>query len=305
MPFLLFLRTIRQHVGFHLLIPLIVTISVWSSFELADAIWASHSLTWAPIQAQLTTQIPDLRHLILELISVYIAFLLVVAISVWESSDVRWTIVGVLEDLLPHADRYFAIGTIPLREWFEPNTQVYLDTILKHQIERRVEQLSHPDLPAFQHERVLLFQTGNDMRAVQASYLDEHYAKSFAAIHERFQIPLAYFEPHAVRTLLIETGGRIPQDLLHYPRFARPRRLWDKFNIAGIPRLRPFAVIDHGAKSTVMLFVKEGNRLSVNKVTDPDTEAACMTIVGLIRTKIYNESGQLRNEFNFNRFLRP
>jgi len=301
----LFLRTIRQHLGFHLLIPLMVTLVIWGSFELAHAVWESHAFTWTAIAAQFSKQNPDLKHLILELISVYFAFLVVVAISVWHASDVRWALVGVLEDMLPDTSRYFAIGTIPLREWFEPNTQVYLATIIHHQIERRIQKITDPNAPDFQHERVLLFQNANDIRAVQASYLDQHYARSFEAVHDRFDIPLAYLEPDGVKAVISDMQGAIPPSLLDYPWFARPRRLWGKLKISGIPRLRPFALIEQTKQSRVMLFVKGGNTLSVGELKDPADVAACKTIVNLIEQKIYNESGQLKNEFKFSRFLRP
>jgi hypothetical protein len=304
--FRLFLRTVRHHLGFHLLIPLIVTITVWLLFELVRAIWNVHALNWSAINVELLKQItPDLQHLALELISVYSAFFIVVAVSVWQSSDVRWTMVGLLEDTLPGATDYFAIGTIPLREWFEPNTQVYLATIVRHQIERRGQSSSASQNTQFRHERVLLFQTANDMRAVQASYLDEHFAKSFSAIHDRFEIPLGYLEPKDVKEVISKVGARLPKALVKYPWFARPRNVWWNLKLEGVPRLLPFAVIEVGGQSRVLLFRKDGKTLTVDEISKPEDVAVCKDIVGLIRNRVHNASGELKKEFEFSKFLRP
>ena len=116
-----------------------------------------------------------------------------------KASEVPWTTIGDLSEALEGADRYFAIGTIPLKEWFEPNPLLYLASIVRQQIDRR-HLISAPaagavaagPVPAnisssssFRHERVLLFSNDTDFRALQASYLDQHYARSFSAIHDR------------------------------------------------------------------------------------------------------------------------
>jgi hypothetical protein len=282
-----------------------VTIMFWGTFEILRAIWNVHAFEWTAVNSRLRMQMShDVEHLVLEVISVYAAFLIVVAISVWESSNVRWAMVGMLEDILPTATDYFAIGTIPLREWFEPNTQVYLATILRHQVQQ------HPQPGAgqnagFRHERVLLFQSENDMRAVQASYLDEHFAKSFSAIHDRFDIPLGYLEPKDVRELVDSFGTQLPRPLLNYPWFARPQRMWWKLKLRGVPRLRPFVLIEADGQSRVLLFIKDGKTLTVEELTASEHVKVCKDIVDKIRAKIHDNTGRLKREFEFARFLRP
>jgi hypothetical protein len=226
---------------------------------------------------------------------------LVIGLSIKRASDVRWTAVGHLQDTLPNATRYFAIGTIPLREWFEPNSLVYLATILQQQFERpRVNSSA----PQFSHERVLLFYSQADLLALQASFLDEHYAKSFAAIHQRFNIPLAYLGPDRIREIInsLSEGHRVALGCY------KPLRIWRKKGRAlrAKPELLPFAWIEeNGGAKQVIQFLKNGNTLTLPEVDDPDKIAACGELVSRIDKMIYQSPRQVKEEFKFSNFLHP
>jgi hypothetical protein len=148
-------RKLERHIGVHLLIPFGVAVVFWLVSEAFLARWNCQTWSLAQIWATWPT-------LIRELISIYLVFIIVVALSVGKASAVRWAAVGHLQDILPTATRYFAIGTIPLHEWFEPNSLVYLATILRHQMPPGQANMPAPQL---RHERVLLFYSEADLRA--------------------------------------------------------------------------------------------------------------------------------------------
>src|SRR6266480_4381478 len=180
----LFKRAIKEHLGFHLLIPvvLMVMVSAWPD----PALRTLEPSQWFEFLKRLPSEN------IGELVVVYLSFFLVIAWSVKSAGQLQSTRVETLRDILPSAKRYFAIGVIPLWEWFDPSSMVYLCTIIQH-------QMTSPD---FQHERVLLFRRRRDLDAVSVSYLDEPYAKAFVSIHARFNVPLGYLEPIEVVRLL-------------------------------------------------------------------------------------------------------
>src|SRR5258708_29784877 len=186
MLFLLIRRVVKRHFGVHLAIPLIVVVIASFSFEWVRvhtgkaADWKAFEKNW------LVERLPELA-------AVYLSFAWVIALSIRKASEVRTARVDTLRDLLPGSTRYFSIGTIALREWFEPNSQLYLDTIVEHQHESR----------KFRHERELGFYTTADLKAAQPSYLDQPYPKAFDAIHARFKIPLAFLGPNDMRSLLL------------------------------------------------------------------------------------------------------
>jgi len=290
MIFVLLGRIIRRHSRVHLTIPLGVVAIVAAVVELASA--------------QLRGRPPDfgkpwLWARVPELVSVYVSFALVIFLSVKKAGDVRTTRVDKLRDVLPGSSRYFAIGTIPLREWFEPNSQLYLANIIRHQ---------HDD-SAFKHERVLLFYTNRDWQALQASYLDEPYAKAFAAIHNRFKIPLAYVGPEDIRRILIGLNdealcvlGCQRKLMVFFGRWLT--RLPREWTIRRRPRMLPFALIENHGVKTVLHFSKHANTLTLNEA-GKDTLKAHEEFVAAIEDKIHDSNHRLKEEFKFSNYLFP
>jgi hypothetical protein len=286
-------RTIERHIGVHLLIPFGVAVAFWLISEAFLMRWNCQAWSFA--------QIWDTRPILIrELISIYLVFIIVIGLSINKASDVRWTAVGHLQDILPTATRYFAIGTIPLREWFEPNSLVYLATILQHQIDSR-----HATPPArpLRHERVLLFHSDTDLRALQASFLDEHYAKSFAAIHRRFDVPLAYLGPDQIEAV-IKGLSEAHQAALG----CELGRTWRKKTptLRMKPGILPFAWIEvNGGPPRVIQFLKDSSSLVLPEVKDRDTKAAGEAFVKGIEDIIYDSNGQVKEECRFSNFLYP
>jgi hypothetical protein len=124
-------RIVKEHSGAHLWAPIVVVVLL-SLF--LDVLLAGHTIEWRDWPGFWKPLLFDHWR---ELLSIYLAFTWIVWKSVRRASDVRWTMIGDLSDNLENADRYFAIGTIPLREWFEPNALVYLATIIRQQRERQ------------------------------------------------------------------------------------------------------------------------------------------------------------------------
>ena len=162
MIFVLLRRIFREHAGAHFWVPIVVVFMLSFFFDLVIPLWRAHQLS---LSLLLSGNLLHAIQLVFadhgrELLSIYLAFAWVVWHSVKKASDVRWTLIGDLSDNLEDADRYFAIGTIPLREWFEPNALLYLATIIQRQTK----------VTSFRHERVLIFYDESDLEALQASY---------------------------------------------------------------------------------------------------------------------------------------
>jgi hypothetical protein len=236
-----------------------------------------------------------------ELLGIYLAFVWVVWESIRRASDVRWTMIGDLSDTLAGASRYFAIGTISLKEWFEPNTLVYLATIIRQQYQKQ----------PFRHERVLLFYDDASLQALQASYLDQHYARSFSAIHERFNIPLAYLKPDEIAQILSELTPQYRWILAPLRWFARPQWLWRRGFLRPFSRnirvCRPFAIVYRGEEEVILRFSKSGNSLVVDKTTDSPEVQACLAFVRLIERAIYKtpDHQALSERCKFSKYLCP
>ena len=292
--FQLIKRVIERHIGVHLLMPFFVTLVIWTASEVLAIRWNCQAWSFAQILDKWPT-------LVWELISIYLAFLLVIGLSIKSASDVRWAAVGHLRDILPNTTKYFAIGTIPLREWFEPNSLVYLATILEYQMNAR--QASSPN--QFLHERVLLFYSEADLQALQASFLDEHYAKSFAAIHERFHIPLAYLGPDKVREIItgLTEDHRIALGCYKRQRWWRRKR---PPALRAKPELLPFAWLEgKGGEEQALQFLKDGRTLILRPVDTKEKKAACKEFVMSLAAIIYDSNLQIKEEFKFNNFLLP
>jgi hypothetical protein len=293
MFFVLFRRLIKTHFGLHLAIPLLIVVTLSAVFDWLVPLTRGDGLHWPAFHAHWFAQRG------LELVGIYLSFLLVFALSVKKAGDVRNARIDKLRDILPGSKRYFAIGTIPLREWFEPNSQIYLSTIIEHQLTD----------PAFRHERILLFYTSGDWKALNVSYLDEHYAKAFAAIHKRLNIPLAYLDPEELREILLSLDEKTLRALgwqrrtLGWLRKLIP--IPGTWTLRRKPDMLPYALIEKDDVERVILFSKENNTLNLSEILDPEKVEARRKFVRCIEEKIYQRERELKEEYKFVNYLFP
>jgi hypothetical protein len=321
--FTLFKRIFKEHSGAHFWMPLVVVLLISVAVDLLP-----HLSVGGTIQLSL---LGDWEHLwkpwamdlthgrLRELVGIYLAFILVVLWSVWKASIVPWTMIGDLSDSLEGADRYFAIGTIPLKEWFEPSPFLYLSTIVQKQykpLQAAAQVTAAPAAPVvpataptpFRHERVLLFSSDVDFQALQASFLDEHYARSFSAIHDRLGITLAYLRKNQVNEVL---GKLTPeqQAIITGP----GRRPGARASIENMDRNRPFAVTYNGTTAkAVVRFSKVKDSLVVEKLPDGPEKGACVAFAKHIDEAIYKPPGpgaagprELFESCKFSKYLCP
>jgi hypothetical protein len=288
--FQLFKRAIKHHLGFHLLIPLILIFSL--------SAWRDPTLRNPSFHAWLEFTGHWWRTKLAELIEVYVAFLLVIAWTVKRAGDIESVRVETLKDILPTAKRYFAIGIIPLWEWFDQSAIVYLCTIIKHQLAGDLH-----------HERVLLFQHRRDLDALSVSYLDEPFAKAFSAIHTYFQIPLGYLAPADTEQLL--AGLTVAQrDALGCTRrwATALRTRWTIVPERWTFRpLRPFALIEHhDGTFTALRFEKRGKTLMLPTIADTDAVSATKAVVDKLTEMIYKPgTHDLYERFKLSSLLCP
>jgi uncharacterized membrane protein YidH (DUF202 family) len=286
----LFKRSLKEHFGFHLFIPvvLIFAISAWSEPRLRDGTmeaWAAFARHW------------PVSH-IGNLIEVYLAFFLVVGWSIKLAGDVQSTRVETVRDTLPSTKRYFAIGVIPMREWFEPNTAVYLSTVIHHQLMLREK---------FSHERVLLFRRERDLKAVSVSYLDQPYAKAFAAIHKQFDIPLSYLTPDKFVSLI----GALTVDQRRALRTERKSLSWLRAHLGSLPvawtfrAIKPFVLLEQiDGTFVTMRFDKRGRTLTLSHVDDEGFVDAAKALIDRISATVYKRgTKELKEEHNFISYL--
>jgi hypothetical protein len=294
MFFVLFRRLVKTHFGFHLAIPLLIVLALSAAFDWLVPLLQGNGLHWPAFRAHWFAQRG------LELVGIYLSFLLVFTLSVKKAGEVRNARVDMLRDILPGSKRYFAIGAIPLPEWFEPNSQIYLSTIIEHQL---ID-------PEFRYERVLLFYTSADWKALNVSYLDEHYAKAFAAIHKRLNIPLAYLEPADLREILLSLDERTLRALGWQRSAVAWLRRWipkipGAWTLRRKPDTVPYALIEKDKVERVILFSKESNTLTLSEICDPEKVEARQKFVRCIEAKIYQGERELKEEFKFANYLFP
>ena len=140
--------------------------------------------------------------------------------------------------------------------------------------------------------------------------MDQHYARSFSAIHDRFHIPLAYLKPKEISGLLKQLDPEDRLILAPYRWYAWRGSLWDSrplHRLAKNPsRLRPFALIQKGSKKVILSFSKDGNSLAVEQVSNKQEESACENLVRTIEGAIYKSgSTEIRDHANFGKYLCP
>ncbi|MDX6558112.1 MAG: hypothetical protein QOF72_1161 [Blastocatellia bacterium] len=285
MFFRLVWRLTRRNFGLHYFWPFAIAIGVESLLAYRHAEWHGFWNYWF-----------SLGHLA-GLASVYLSFVWVIAIYVKKASDVRSTVIQTLDDILPDATRYLGIGTIPLKSWFDPDSQVYLATIIAYQ--HLASKLKH--------ERVLLFYSDYEMQALKASYLDEHHARSLLAIHKKFDITLGFLGPVNLLRILKSLSEESKRSLGCYRRFSRV--LPSSCRKRRRPALLPFALIEmKDGPPRFLKFKKDETVLRLDEISESKTIAACAELVSAIETLIYvpgTNHTKLKHEFDFHDLLCP
>ena len=181
---------------------------------------------------------------------VYMTYVAIVLLLVRRKAAIHVTNIAALEDILPNAISYFAISPTPLKEWFETGSQVYLAKIVARSFTS----------PSFYHERVLVFFTRAELESVHATYLDEHYAKSFKTWHQCFNIRLGFLRPgeifHILRSLDITTQralGCYPTWVGWLPdRCLKLFPFWWRWRIRSLA----FALVEYEAGTNVWCFFR-------------------------------------------------
>ncbi len=294
MFFLLLQRVIKRHFGLHLLIPVLVVVLLSAVFDWFIPKSKGQPPNWPDYRAHWLAERAS------ELGGIYISFVLVIALTLKKAGDVSTTDVDKLTGILEGSRKYFAIGIISLREWFEPDTQLYLATIISHQCADA----------AFRQERVLLFYTNRESKALHASYLDEHYAARFAAIHKRFNVPLAGLGPETIRAILLKLDDETLKALGCHRRIIFSLRSWihsvpREWTLRRRPRMLPYALVEKDSGDVILRFSKKKNRLALDDVTCSTQVEAHKKLVKAIEGTIHNSAGEIKAEFKFVNFLIP
>ncbi len=285
MFFRLLWRLARRNFGLHYFWPFAIAIGLESLLAYRQPEWHGFLDYWL-----------NRAHLA-GLASVYLTFVWVIAIYVKKASDVRSTVIQTLDDILPDATRYLGIGTIPLKNWFDPDAQVYLATIIAYQ------HLANK----LKHERVLLFYSDYEMQALKASYLDEHHARSLLAIHKKFDITIGFLGPVNLSRILCSLSEESKRSLGCYRRLQRVLPIG--FRERKRPRLLPFALIEmKNGPPKYLKFKKNEIVLRLDEISDSTTTAACAELVSAIEEEIYvpgTNRTRLKHEFDFHDLLCP
>lgn len=280
---LMILRRIAQrHLVQHLLFPLIVGMLV----EATIARWQHTGNGWRGFMPYLLSY--ERAGLILGIVMTY---LLLMYYFIKKDTDIGMKRIGMaeLEAALDHATEFFAIGTIRLREWFEPVTQAYFTAIATRSL------TGHRHLHC---TRVLFFFTNSDMKNVDNLYLDGYYAKRLTEIHERFKAKLAFLKRREIFEFLNELSIEDRRALGCYPLWINwlGEKTLEKMRKIPLSLLRrrirklAFALVKHDdGQLSVVLFTKHGQTLDLEVIEEPDRIKPYSTLVNSIRAQIYKD----------------
>lgn len=270
-------RIAQRHLAQHLLFPLIVGVLV----EAAIAYYKAED--WKGLTHYLFSY--ERAGLVLGIV---VTYLMLMYYFIKKDTDIGMKRIGMaeLEEALEGAIGFFAIGTIKLKEWFEPVTQAYFTAIAKRSL------TSNPHLYC---TRVLFFFTGSDMKNVDNLYLDGYYAKRLTEIHERFQAKLAFLERREIFKVLNGLPLEDRRSLGCYPIWINwlDGKTLEKIRLSLLRRrIRKlaFALVEHehGRKSVVR-FSKHGQTLGLEVIEDSELVKPYCNLVNLIRDQIYKD----------------
>ncbi len=231
-------------------------------------------------------------------LSVYVVFALVFLFYATGQAKVRTVNLGILNDILPTATQYFAIGATPLKDWFEPAVQAYLSKIAAHKFAT----------PQFDYVRVLPFFSRGALSDARASYLDEHYARCFNSMHKSLHISLAFLRPREVFEILNMLNLRERRILGCYrPSFALlPEPLLRLIPLRWTPNHGfAFAWLEYknGTRSIVQ-FHKRPESLDISEITNSALIPTYERVVAEIKRRIYlPNSHTIRSTHDFGEYL--
>ncbi len=270
-----------RHWRSHLVAPLLVGIV----FESLNA-WAA--LRGRPVSefgAYLISPQGLISHL--GILSLIITFLCVAVWYVHQDAKPPWTNeVGTqLDELLNGATSFFATCTIPLADWFHPDTQRYFSHLLKSRLAGK----------RFPQHRVLLFKDDRELAEANEQYLGAHYSKSLAEIHRNYEIPLGYLKPNDILDIMksFDLTGR-----------AAGWKNPDQYETAvrtGIHRetisTLDFGIIGYGDNQyKVYTFDKTGDSIKLEVIVDVEPY---LKLRDQIRTRVFNNKGLPNANHNF------
>lgn len=274
--FRLLRRIAQRRLLSHLLIPIIVGMLV----EAIIAYLNDKASDWLAIRHYLFS--PERIGLYVGVLSTYI-FLMYFFIRRDTDIGLKKLALAELDETLENAVDYFAIGTIRIREWFDPATEVYFATILK----RRVA------CSGFRHERVLCFFTRADVKNLASPYLDGYYAKCLREVHSQFGIPLAFLERPQIFNILngLNVKQRKLLRLYRWPISWLPEQVLINIRLNWLRRrIRrlSFSLVElKSGQKCAIRFSKRGQTLGLERVDDVETVQAYASIAQAVKNVIY------------------
>ena len=180
-----------------------------------------------------------------------------------EAEITRLTFGPVLESALGSARSFFALATTPVKEWFEPSTQLYFATLVQHQLDDK----------DFQHVRTLVLFTKTDSLNMRAPLLDENYARAFAKLHELSDAQLAYIERPTIFPILDSLSVADRKAVGCYRRWQRAfirTRLLERIPLNRLRRrIRELAIglVEYRDREPrILIFSKRGSNLGIRVV---------------------------------------
>ena len=243
-----FAKLVTTHWKSHLATPFIIAL-------LVEPVWGGVSLKDQSLPQFIFSREGLVSHL--SILTIIVTYLVITVLSVQKETKASWTDVSgeQLREALRNAVSFFATCTIPLEQWYEPDTQTYLSDLVKEKYENRLPQ-----------NRVLLFKREEDLLAVNQQHLDQYYAKPLVRIHHNYKIPLAYLKPD-------ELGG-ILNDFTLENKAAR----WEKLKTMSGPGRRgtistlDFALVkDSQGRHSIYTFDKTGDYIELIVIKDSKT----------------------------------
>lgn len=230
-----------------------------------------------------------------ELLTVYLVFIAVLIHLARQETEIRIPNLPVLDGVLQSATEYFALASIPIREWFDPPSQLYLSRLFARQMKSGMRQ-----------DRILVFPTRAGYQDVDNALLDEYHGRCLNRIHREFGSRLGFIPPSTLFKML-DSLSEEHKKAFGYSRMKGwcRRRGLPVWGMARLQRRLAFAEIrDAGGAVRIVQFSKRSGHLKIGLIEQPSKIAPFVALSETIRRHIY-ESGQadLKPEFDFNRHI--
>jgi hypothetical protein len=177
-------KLVTKHWKSHLAIPFLVAL-------LVEPAWGSLFLKDQSLEQFIFSREGIISHV--SIVSIVLTYLVAALWYLQTGTKASWTDVSgeKLRDTLRDAVEFSATCTIPLEQWFDPDTQKYMSDLVKEKHEAGLAQ-----------HRVLLFKSEEDLLAVNQQHLSQYHAKILVSIHHNFEIPLGYLSPDEIGDIL-------------------------------------------------------------------------------------------------------